>query len=72
MSIMAFGKVLKQEMNIMNISYISAQINEIVEAVLPLQKSSAVLHDSLLRHTHHNSAFIGITHKALSAIWQHL
>lgn len=42
--------------NIMNISYISAQINEIVEAVLPLQKSSAALLDSLLRlsntHTH--------------------
>lgn len=58
-------------MNIMNISYISAQINEIVEAVLPLQKSSAALLDSLLRHshthTHHSVAFMGITHKALSA-----
>ena len=49
---MSFGKVLNQEMNIMNISYISAQINGIVEAVLPLQQSSAALHDSLLRHTH--------------------
>ncbi len=55
---MALGKVLNQEMNIMNISYISAQINEIVEAVLPLQESSAALHDSLLTHTHtHASQF---------------
>lgn len=49
---MSFAKVQNQEMNIMNISHISAQINEIVEAVLPLQKSSAALHDSLLRLTH--------------------
>lgn len=45
----AFGKMLEQEMDI---SYISAQINEIVEAVLPLQLSSVVLHGSLFRHTH--------------------
>lgn len=45
---MAFGKVLNQEVHIMNISYISAQINEIVETVLPLQKSSAALHGPLL------------------------
>lgn len=32
-------------MNTMNISYISAQIYEIVEAVLPLQESSAALLD---------------------------
>lgn len=54
----------------MNISYISAQINEIVEAVLPLQKSSAALLDLLQTsthaHTHPNSAFTGITHEALS------
>lgn len=65
---MAFGKVLNQKMNI---SYISAQINKIGEAVLPLQKSSAALQDSLPRHTHththFNSAFFGaVTHKALS------
>lgn len=68
MSTMAFSKVLKQEINIMNISYISAQINEIVEAVLPLQKSSAVLHDSLLKthapqlclYGHYTQGFEGI------------
>lgn len=44
----------------MNISYISAQINEIVEAVLPLQKSSAALLDLLQTSTHartHTSQF---------------
>lgn len=57
MSNMAFGKVLNQEMSIMNISYIFAQINEIVETVLPLQKSSAALLDSLLRNTHTHTPY---------------
>ena len=54
---------------IMNMRYISAQRSEIVEAVLPLQKSSAAPRDSLFSHIHmhahtHNSAFVDITHKA--------
>lgn len=61
----------KSENNIMNIRNISAQINEIVEAVLPLQKSSAALHDSILSHTHthtrHSFVLMDITHKALRA-----
>lgn len=76
LSSMAFGILLNQEMNIMNISYICAQINEIVETVLPLQKSSVALHDSLQRHaytrTHPNSDFMGFTHKAFGVTWQHL
>lgn len=46
MSNMAFGIFAKiKKINIMNISYISEQINEIVETVLPLQKSSGALQD---------------------------
>lgn len=74
LSSMAFGILLNQEMNIMNISYICAQINEIVETVLPLQKSSVALHDSLQRHTytrtHPSSDFVAITHKAFGVTWQ--
>lgn len=57
----------------MNISYISAQINEIVETVLPLQESSAALHDPLTHahiNTHPSFAFMGVTHKALRVMWQ--
>lgn len=51
---MAFGTELKsREMDILKIRYISGQINEIVEAVLPLQKSSVDPHDSFYHiHTH--------------------
>lgn len=53
MSNMAFGIFAKiKKINIMNISYISEQINEIVETVLPLQKSSGALQDLLFTHTH--------------------
>lgn len=55
----------------MNISYISAQINEIVETVLPLQKSSAAHHDSLPRHTHttHTSWFCLYGHYTQGFEW---
>lgn len=43
---------LNQEMDSMNNRNISAQIIEIVEAVLPLQKSSADLHYFCSTHTH--------------------
>lgn len=72
MSNMAFGIFAKiKKINIMNISYISEQINEIVETVLPLQKSSGALQDLLFTHTHTytpNSGFMDITHKALTRI----
>lgn len=35
----------------MKISYTSSQINKIVEAVLPVQKTSAALGDQLFTHT---------------------
>lgn len=52
-------------MNTRDIIYISAQINEIVEAVLPLQKSSAALHNSELRHTHTQLCIREHTHTRL-------
>lgn len=56
-------------MNIVNNSYISAQIIEIVEAVLPLQESSAALR-YLFRHihTHSPSYFAYITQQAFCVI----
>lgn len=59
-------------MNIMNIRYISSQIYEIVEAVLPLQESSVALRDSSIHtytHTHATTLPLkGITHKALRIV----